>query len=201
MFGINTATYDNLIVFLGNPGDKYENTRHNAGFIIGDYIATKLGVTIEKEKFLSKTVATTINGQKCLLIKPQTFMNLSGDAILAASNYYKIPIEKVIVVQDEVALNVGIFRIKIGGSCAGHNGIRDILEKVEDKFIRIRVGVGEKPSKEYDIINWVLGKFPKEDREKIDDISPDILNAIELIVCGNISKAMSLYNKTNTKKV
>ena len=149
-----------IIVFLGNPGMKFENTRHNVGFMAGDELAKKLNVKIDRAKFKALVRQVEIGGEKVLLMKPQTYMNLSGDAVREAMAFYKIPIDHVIVISDDVSLPVGKLRIRRSGSAGGHNGLKDIIAKCGgDGFPRVKVGVGEKPHPDYDMADWVLSAF------------------------------------------
>ena len=184
-----------LIVGLGNPGKEYENTRHNAGFLSIDYIAEKKGVKIDRARFKSLTAVTDIGGNGVLLLKPQTFMNLSGDAVREAAQFYKIPAEKIIVISDDVNLDVGRLRVRKSGSAGGQKGLNDIIEKLGTQDIpRIRVGVGKKPHPDYDIKDWVLSSFTKEERGMLSEAYPRVLAGIEKMVSGDIDGAMQICN-------
>ena len=155
-----------LIVFLGNPGPRYEMTRHNAGFMAADAMAKAKNVNINKARFKALTATCDIGGESVLLMKPQTFMNLSGDAVAQAAKFYKIPPEHVIVVSDEISLPIGKLRIRTKGSAGGHNGLKDIIAKLgTDAFPRIRIGVGAPPHPDYDMADWVLSSFKNQDAE------------------------------------
>ena len=155
-----------LIVFLGNPGPRYEMTRHNAGFMAADAMAKEKNVNINKARFKALTATCDIGGESVLLMKPQTFMNLSGDAVAQAARFYKIPPEHVIVVSDEISLRIGKLRIRTKGSAGGHNGLKDIIAKLgTDAFPRIRIGVGAPPHPDYDMADWVLSSFKNQDAE------------------------------------
>lgn len=146
-----------IVAFLGNPGIKYNGTRHNAGFMAADAMEKKLGVSINKMRFKALTQTADIGGKKVLLMKPQTYMNLSGDAIVQAANFYKVPPERVIVVSDETALPIGRLRIRRGGSAGGHNGLKSVIARLgTDQFPRIRLGVGDKPHR---TMTWPIGCF------------------------------------------
>ncbi|MEG1879495.1 MAG: aminoacyl-tRNA hydrolase, partial [Pseudoflavonifractor sp.] len=155
-----------LVVCLGNPGDQYEGTRHNVGFMVGDELAERKHIAIQKLKFRALTNTAELGGQKCLLMKPITFMNLSGEAVRPAADFYKIQPDHVLVISDDVALPPGKLRIRAGGSAGGHNGLKNIIAQLGSQdFPRLRLGVGEKPHPDYDMVDWVLGKFTGEDKK------------------------------------
>ena len=190
-----TGPVEYIIAGLGNPGAQYENTRHNAGFMTVDTLAQKHGFEIKRLKFKSLTADVTIAGKRCLVMKPSTFMNNSGEAIVEAMNFYKIPIENVIICYDDISLDPGKIRIRRKGSDGGHNGIKSIIYLTGSQdFPRIKVGVGQKPSKDYDLADWVLGTFPSEDIQRLHDATDHACAAAELILKGDIDKAMNLYN-------
>lgn len=185
-----------IVVGLGNPGDEYKMTRHNAGFLSIDYIAEKCGVRIDRVKFHALTCEARIGGARVLLMKPTTFMNSSGVAIGEAAAFYKVAPENIIVLHDEISFAPGLFRIRRKGSAGGHNGLKSIIEHLSsNNFPRIKIGVGQKPSPDYDLVNWVLGKFPKADYELIEQKYPDIYSSVELIIMGKIEEAMNKYSK------
>ena len=184
-----------IIAGLGNPGAEYENTRHNAGFMTVDTLAAKHGFEIKRLKFKSLTADVSIGGKRCLVMKPSTFMNKSGEAIVEAMNFYKIPIENVIICYDDISLEPGKIRIRRKGSDGGHNGIKSIIYLTGSQdFPRVKIGVGQKPTKEYDLASWVLGNFPSEDIPKIHEATDNACAALEHIVKGDIDKAMNLFN-------
>lgn len=184
-----------LIAGLGNPGKEYENTRHNAGFLSIDYIAEKKGIRIDRARFKALTAVTDICGKGVLLLKPQTFMNHSGDAVREAAHFYKIPAEKIIVISDDLNLDVGRLRVRKSGSAGGQKGLNDIIEKLGTQDIpRIRVGVGKKPHPDYDIKDWVLSSFSKEDSATLSEVYPRVLAGVERIVSGDIDGAMQICN-------
>ena len=184
-----------LIVGLGNPGSEYESTRHNAGFITVDMLAERLGVKLDRLKFKSLCGAADISGEKCLIIKPQTFMNNSGEVVRDAARFYKIPTENIIVISDDISLDVGHLRIRRKGSDGGHNGLKSIIYQLSsDAFARIKVGVGKKPHPDYDLAAWVLSKFKTEEREPLLAAAENACNAVELIVGGDIDRAMNKFN-------
>ncbi len=184
-----------IIVGLGNPGRQYENTRHNAGFIAMDYICDKLGVKINKIKFKSTVAEAVISGKRCLLMKPSTFMNLSGQAVTEAMNFYKIPPQHTVILSDDISLDAGVIRIRRKGSDGGQNGLKNIIYlSGSDEFPRVKIGIGKKPHPDYDLKDWVLSRFTDKDKKLIGERLPDILGAVELIVADDIDKAMNLYN-------
>lgn len=185
-----------IVVGLGNPGDEYKMTRHNVGFLSIDYIAEKCGARIDRVKFHALTCEARIGGARVLLMKPTTFMNSSGVAIGEAAAFYKVAPENIIVLHDEISFAPGLFRIRRKGSAGGHNGLKSIIEHLSsNNFPRIKIGVGQKPSPDYDLVNWVLGKFPKADYELIEQKYPDIYSSVELIIMGKIEEAMNKYSK------
>ncbi len=187
--------FDFMIVGLGNPGSKYENTRHNAGFICVDKIADDLRVKMTKLKFKSLLGEGSLDGKKVLLMKPSTFMNLSGEAVVEAMKFYKLPPEKVLIIFDDISLEPGKMRIRRNGSHGGHNGMKNIIYlSGSDQFPRIKVGVGKKPHPDYDLANWVLSKFTDSERKSIDEVASKTTDAAAHIMNGNIDKAMNLYN-------
>ena len=184
-----------LIVGLGNPGKQYELTRHNAGFLFADLLADKNNTKISKIQFKSVTATVEIGGHRCLLIKPQTFMNNSGEAVKQAASFYKIPPEKIIVVFDDISLPCGKLRIRRKGSAGGHNGIKSIIYHLNsDNFPRIKLGVGEKPHPDYELADWVLSNFKKDEISQLRQAAENACSAAELMVNGNTDKAMSDYN-------
>lgn len=186
---------DFMIVGLGNPGSKYENTRHNAGFICVDKIAEDLRVKMTKLKFKSLIGEGTIDGHKVLLMKPSTFMNLSGEAVVEAMKFYKLPPEKVLIIFDDISLEPGKMRIRRNGSHGGHNGMKNIIYlSGSDQFPRIKVGVGKKPHPDYDLAAWVLSKFTDSEMKLINEVAAKTTDAATHIMNGNIDKAMNLYN-------
>lgn len=187
--------YDYIIAGLGNPGAKYEMTRHNAGFLALDLFAIKENISIKKLKFHALVGDAQISGKKCLLMKPQTFMNNSGEAIGEAARFYKIPPENIIIISDDISLDVGKIRIRRKGSAGGHNGLKSIISHLSSQdFPRIKVGVGKKPSADYDLVNWVLGRFPSALEGDLKAALEDAVSAIPLIVNGETDKAMNLFN-------
>ena len=158
-----------LVVGLGNPGSQYECTRHNAGFIAMDIMAEKLGFDIKRLKFKGLIGDTVIDGHRVAFLKPSTFMNLSGESVRDAMQFYKIPVEKLLVICDDISLAPGRLRIRRKGSAGGHNGLKNIIYLLgRDDFARVKLGVGEKPHPDYDLADWVLGRFTKEQGEALE---------------------------------
>ena len=184
-----------LIVFLGNPGPRYEMTRHNAGFMAADAMAKEKNVNINKARFKALTATCDIGGESVLLMKPQTFMNLSGDAVAQAAKFYKIPPERVIVVSDEISLPIGKLRIRTKGSAGGHNGLKDIIAKLgTDAFPRIRIGVGAPPHPDYDMADWVLSSFKNQDAADMLAAAERAAQAAQCYITQGAERAMNRFN-------
>lgn len=190
-----------IIVGLGNPTKEYEGTRHNVGFEVIDRIADKYNISVTERKNRAFCGKGIIAGQKVLLVKPQTYMNLSGESVRGLVDYYKIDEEsELLVIFDDVSLDVGQLRIRKKGSAGGHNGIKNIITHLgTNVFNRIKVGVGEKP-KEYDLADYVLGHFSKAEKEMMEDGYQDAIHAVELILQGEIDGAMNQFNKKVVRK-
>ncbi len=189
------GSFDYMIVGLGNPGRQYETTRHNAGFICLDLIAEQWGIKVTKLKFKSLIGDGRVKGKRLLLLKPQTFMNLSGEAVRDAAEFYKIPPEKIIVIFDDISLEPGKLRIRRKGSDGGHNGMKNIIYHLKnDNIPRIKVGVGAKPNPEYDLADWVLSHFTKDEAKLIKSAAENAIGAAELMTEDKIDMAMSRYN-------
>ncbi len=189
------APITHLVVGLGNPGDKYFYTRHNAGFLAMDYISQKCGAVVNKSKFKALVGEATIAGKRVLLMKPQTFMNLSGEAVREAMTFYKIPLENVIVLSDDVNLDVGRMRVRKNGSDGGQKGLRSIITLcASDNFPRIRFGVGKKPHPDYDMADWVLGTFSEEDKKALFDCFAVAYQGLEKLILGDVDGAMQICN-------
>ena len=185
-----------IIVGLGNIGRQYELTRHNAGFLAIDYIAEKYGAKIDRIKFHATVGEATIGGVRVLLMKPTTLMNNSGIAVGEAAAFYKISPDRVLVLHDEISFDAGIIRIRRKGSAGGHNGLKSIIARLPgEDFPRIKIGVGKKPTPEYDLADWVLGKLPEPDMKAIKNRFDDIATAAELIIKSDIDGAMARYPK------
>ncbi len=184
-----------LIVGLGNPGSKYTYTRHNCGWLTVDRWADKLGIKVNRVKFKSLVATADISGRKCLIMKPTTFMNASGEAVVEAMNFYKVPIEKVLVISDDVSLDCGNIRIRRKGSDGGQKGLRSIITLTgKDDFPRIKCGVGAKPHPDYDMAAWVLSTFSSNEQKLMMEAFDNAIKAAELIIGGDTDKAMNLYN-------
>ena len=184
-----------LVVGLGNPGSKYESTRHNMGFLAVDLLAQQEKFTFNKLRFKAWTATTELGGEKVLVMKPQTYMNLSGESVGEAARFYKVPPEHVLVISDDISIGTGKLRIRPNGSAGGHNGLKSIIQHLgTDQFPRIRVGVGEKPHPDYDLADWVLGKFVGEDKKAIDAAVKKAADAIECILKDGMDKGMNRYN-------
>ena len=184
-----------LIVGLGNPGEKYENTRHNVGFQVVDELAERQNAPVQKLKFKALTNLLTISGEKVLVMKPVTYMNLSGEAVRPAADFYKIPPERILVISDDTALDPGKLRIRQKGSAGGHNGLKNIIQHLgTDQFPRVRVGVGQKPHPDYDLAHWVLGKFQGEDKKVMDEAVKRAADAVECILKEGADRAMNRFN-------
>lgn len=184
-----------IVAGLGNPGLEYENTRHNAGFLTMDELAKQCGAKLDQMKFKSDCGETMLGEVRCLLMKPTTYMNLSGDAIAAAANFYKIPPEQVLVIYDDISLPPGKLRLRRKGSAGGHNGIKSIIAQLgTEEFPRIRVGVGAKPNPQYDLADWVLSKFSEEDMTALQPALEHAADAAKKIVSGDMNGAMNLYS-------
>lgn len=192
-FKKNTGGIQWILVCLGNPGDKYENTRHNIGFMVADCLGEEHNKPIQKLKYKALTNQFTFGEVKVLVMKPITYMNLSGEAVREAADYYKVPPERILVVSDEVAFPVGKLKISAKGSAGGHNGLKNIIQHLgTDQFPRIRVGVGEKPHPDMDMADWVLGHFAKED--KIEDVVKESAKAVTLTITEGVDAAMAQCN-------
>ncbi len=183
-----------IIAGLGNPDRKYENTRHNAGFITVDALADKYDIRLDRIKYKSLCNTAVINGKKVLLMKPSTYMNNSGLAVKEAMSFFKVPPEKTLIIFDDISLDVGKLRIRRKGSDGGHNGIKNIIYlSGSDMFPRIKMGVGQKPEK-WDLADWVLSSFTSSEQKELQGAVEKACLAAELIVGEQIDKAMNQYN-------
>ncbi len=184
-----------IVVFLGNPGPKYRDTRHNAGFMAADAMEKKLGVSINKLRFKALTAQAALGGEKVLLLKPQTYMNLSGESVSPAAAFYKVPPEHIIVVSDEVSLPIGKLRIRKSGSAGGHNGLKNIIAMLgTDAFPRIRMGVGAPPHADYDMADWVLSSFKNQDADDMRSLAVRVCDAVECYIAEGPDRAMNKFN-------
>jgi PTH1 family peptidyl-tRNA hydrolase len=184
-----------IAVFLGNPGARFENTRHNAGFMAADAIERSSGVRINRLKFGSLTASAAFAGRNALLLKPQTYMNLSGDAVRKAMNFYKVPLSNVVVISDDVSLPAGKLRVRRSGSSGGHNGLKDIITKCGgDGFPRVKIGVGSAQHDGYELIDWVLAKMSADELAVIAQAAARAAGALESIITKGVEAAMAEYN-------
>ncbi len=195
----NTASREpisHIIVGLGNPGAQYFHTRHNAGFLAIDYICNKYNARVNKSAHKGLVGEATIVGKRVLLVKPQTFMNLSGECVRAALDFYKISPDNLIIIYDDISLDVGRLRVRRDGSAGGHNGIKSILEHLGTKtFPRIKVGVGQKPHPDYDLASWVLSEFKADELKALEGTFPTVCEGLEKILTTSIDDAMQICNK------
>lgn len=195
LFGNKSPGVSWIVAGLGNPGGEYEGSRHNMGFDVVDELADRLDIPVQRLKYKALTNTCSISGEKVLLMKPITYMNLSGEAVGEAAAFYKVPADHVLVVSDEVALAPGRIRLRKAGSAGGHNGLKNIIAHLgTDQFPRIRVGVGEKPHPDYDMADWVLGKPKGDDRTAIDQAIKHAADAVECLIREGADKAMTKYN-------
>lgn len=190
-----------IIVGLGNPGKNYSNTRHNIGFDVIDTLADKAGISIIEKKHKAIIGKGVIDGQKVILAKPQTFMNLSGESVRELIDYYKVDEEQeLIVVSDDISLDVGMIRVRKKGSAGGHNGLKNIITHLgHDTFMRVKMGVGEKP-KGYDLADYVLGHFTSDERKTMDEAAKHAAEAIRMMMAGDVDKAMNQFNTKSSQK-
>ncbi len=190
------SKYDFVVIGLGNPGDKYEKTRHNAGFRTIDILEKELKPATWKSKFQSLVADAEYKGKKLLLVKPQTFMNNSGSAVLEIVRFYKIPAENLIVISDDVSMDAGRLRIRASGSHGGHNGLKDIVELLgTDAIARVKIGMGQKPHPDYNLADWVLDKPSAEDEQKISEAEKLASKAVLIAVTEGINTAMNKCNR------
>ncbi len=183
-----------VVVGLGNPGLEYENTRHNSGFIAIDNISKKMQIEVNKKKFNALVGEGNYNGEKLILVKPQTYMNLSGESVKQIVDFYKLNLSDLIVIYDDIDLKLGNIRIKPSGSPGTHNGMRNITSLLgSEEFIRVRIGIG-KPPEYITLMDYVLMKFSKEEKEIIEKTADTVYNALEVIINQGVKNAMNLYN-------
>ena len=193
-FGMKTSAVDWLIVGLGNPGSKYEHTRHNMGFLTVDLLAEKLGVKLNKVKFKAAYNIVNFAGCKCLVMKPQTYMNLSGEAVREAAQFYKVPADHILVIYDDVSLPVGKLRVRPSGSAGGHNGIKNIIAHLGTQdFPRVKIGVAA-PGNAGDMIDWVIGVPSQAERKILAQSFEKAIDAAECIILDGCQKAMNGFN-------
>ena len=190
------GSFNYLIAGLGNPGREYESTRHNAGFVAADMLADKFNISVSKSKFDALYGDGTVAGARVLLVKPQTYMNLSGTAVQRLAAFYKIPLDKIIIMHDDVSLDVGTIRIRRKGSAGGQKGLANIIQLMGSEEIpRIKIGVGGKPHPDYDMKDWVLGKIPAEQQTDFKKACENAVKAVEEIIARGIDSAMNKYSK------
>ena len=195
MLGRGNGGYQWLLVCLGNPGRQYENTRHNIGFLAADELGRREGIKINKLRYRALTGELRVGGQRVLVLKPQTYMNLSGEAVKLAGGFYKIPPDHVLVISDDVALPLGKLRIRAGGSAGGHNGLKNIIAHLgTDQFPRLKVGVGGKPYPDSDMADWVLGKFTGQDKAAMEQAIAKAADAVACLLEHGIDQAMAKFN-------
>lgn len=185
-----------MIVGLGNPGKQYEKTRHNAGFMALDILEEEFSARSVGSRKTAQLSKAEIEGKEVLLVRPLTFMNLSGNAVQEVSAFYKIPKERIIVVADDISMAVGRMRIRDKGSDGGHNGLKDIIRALgSQQFTRIKLGVGQKPHPDYDLADWVLSRFPAEDLPKLEDALKSVPGAVRLLLNGELAGAQNRFNR------
>ena len=184
-----------IIIGLGNPGSRYDNTRHNVGFETADLLSDRYSIKINKLKYKSLLGEGSIEGRKVLLVKPQTFMNLSGESVREIIEWYKVPFERVIVIYDDIDIQIGKIRIRPGGSSGSHNGMKSVIYQVQsDGFPRIRIGI-DRPPEGWDLADYVLGRFAGDQRKMIDESIKKAAEAVPVIIKSGVEAAMNLYNR------
>lgn len=184
-----------LVVGLGNPGKKYENTRHNTGFLVMDALCREHGVSCDRLRFRALTGEMMLGSRRVLLLKPQTFMNLSGESVQEAASFYKIPPERILVIFDDISLPVGTLRIRAKGSAGGQNGVKNIIAQLgSDQFPRIKVGIGGKPHPDYDLADWVLSAFRPEEQEIMQNTAKRAVAAVSELIANGVPSAVQKYN-------
>ena len=195
MFGKGSGGFQWLLVCLGNPGKQYENTRHNIGFLAADELARREGIKVNKLRYRALTGELRVGGQRVLVLKPQTYMNLSGEAVKLAGGFYKIPPDHVLVISDDVALPLGKLRIRSGGSAGGHNGLKNIIAHLgTDQFPRIRVGVGAPQHPEHEMVDWVIGGFTPAERKVVDEAVGRAVDAAVCVIEKGVQEAQNRFN-------
>ena len=185
-----------IVVGLGNPGREYENTRHNVGFLAVDRVAAEAGATVSRLRFRALCGEGVLGGKRVLFMKPETYMNASGEAVAEAAAFYKIPPENIIVLCDDISFAPGRVRIRRKGSAGGHNGLKSIISCLSsDAFVRFKLGVGERQDARIDLADFVLGKFPAEDRSKVDALIATLPEALSLWLSGKEDEALNRFSK------
>ncbi len=186
---------DWLVVGLGNPGENYARTRHNVGFRSLDLLAKRLGVKIDRAKFRALTAVAVFQGQRLLLLKPQTFMNNSGASVMDAARFYKLPPERVLVVFDDVSLEIGRLRVRADGSAGGHNGVKSIIGGLNSEtFPRVKIGIGAKPHPDYELADWVLSAFSKQEEQQLTPTLERAADALQEVILHGVSSAANRFN-------
>ena len=184
-----------MIVGLGNPGREYEKTRHNVGFRVAELLAERAGVKIDRAKFRALTRQAEVGGCRVLLVKPQTFMNLSGEAVFLAGQFYKLPPERIVLVFDDVSLPLGRVRVRESGSAGGHNGVKSVLAQLgSDRVPRVKVGVGEKPHPDMDLADWVLSRFTPAEEKTVAEAAERAADAVEALISQGVPAAAAKFN-------
>ncbi len=195
IFGNRSGGVQWLLVCLGNPGREYENTRHNIGFMAADELARREGVKFNKLRYRALTGEVTVGGQRVLVLKPQTYMNLSGEAVKLAGGFYKIPPDHVLVISDDVSLPLGKLRIRAGGSAGGHNGLKNIIAHLgTDQFPRVRVGVGAPAHPEHEMVDWVIGSFSAAEKKVAAEAVGRAVDAALCVIEKGVQEAQNRYN-------
>ena len=190
-----SSVIDSVIVGLGNPGMKYDMTRHNAGFMATSLLADKYDIKLSKVKFKAVYGIGEVNGKRIMIVQPQTYMNNSGESVRQIVDFYKLPLDKLIVICDDATLDVGKMRIRKKGSDGGQRGMRSIIEHLgSSDFTRIKIGIGKKPNPDYDLANWVLSKFKDDEIKSLENAVINAVNSAIMIANGEIDKAMNKYN-------
>lgn len=191
----SSSDSDYLVVGLGNPGSKYWNTRHNVGYAALDALASSLGVQVDRVKFQGLTAQATLEGHKLILLKPTTYMNLSGQSVQAAAKFYKIPPERIVILSDDISLEPGRLRVRKGGSAGGHNGLKSIIASLGSQdFPRVKIGVGAKPHPDYDLADWVLGVFPLDQRKAMEETYARAAEAAKVLILQGPEAAANRFN-------
>lgn len=194
-FRSKTGPAEWILVCLGNYGQKYENTRHNIGFMAADRLVEKRDLKCNRLRFRALTEVIDFGGARVLLMKPQTYMNLSGEAVGEAARFYKIPADHVVVISDDISLPLGKIRVRASGSAGGHNGLKNIIAHLgTDAFPRVKVGVGAPENPEHDVVDWVIGSFSAPEKKIIDEALDRALAAAECIIEKNVTEAQNRYN-------
>jgi len=195
LFGNNSSAVEWLVVGLGNPGQNYEKTRHNMGFLTVDLLAERQGVRLNRIKFKAAYNLLDFAGARCLVMKPQTFMNLSGEAVREAAQFYKIPADHVLVIYDDVSLPVGKLRVRPSGSAGGHNGIKNIIAHLgTDQFPRVKIGIGAPADAEHDMVGWVIGEPSQKEKKELLDAFGRAVDAAACIIESGSAAAMNRFN-------